>query len=241
MCSIMLNIYNLVQDCDVINLVQNCDVINLVAAFLPALSTVASVVVYPFVYPTNDNIVQYAKKRGVFDTVTMQPGLISLPFILFVTLPLSDQTVRLNWSVVATGMFFVDTAEYWRHRLEHLVRFLYKHAHKKHHQQRPVTTLEAFKNQKADLLVPLIPFTMYTILVDITFLETMVLAALSIVATYADHTMTGNKEYDKTKFHNVHHTTGWNNNFQQPFFSYWDDLCGTRAHFSSDKWCPFIP
>ena len=228
----MLNLYDSICD---------CDPLNLTAAFLPALSTLGAIVIYPWFYPVNDNIVRYSEKHGLLHTLAMQPAFMSLPFVLFVVLPISNQTIRLDGSPVALGVLFVDTVEYWRHRLEHRVRFLYKNAHKEHHQQRPITTLEGFRNQKADLLLPLIPFTLYILLADVTFLETMVLAAMAIVATYADHTLTGVDEYDRTKFHNIHHTTGWNCNFQQPFFTYWDELCGTIAPFSGEKWCPFLP
>lgn len=216
--------------------------VNIGAAFLPSISTLLSLIVYPWYYPINKNLKLYCSKHGFLKTITQQPAFMSLPFVLGVILPFSNQTIRLNWTALVKGVFLVDTVEYWRHRLEHYSRTLYTFAHKEHHQQRPMTTIEGFRNYTADLVLPLIPFSLYISFADVTFLEIMVLASGAIIATYADHTLTGRAEYDKQKFHNVHHTTGWNKNFQQPFFSYWDELCGTTASWSATKgWCPFIP
>jgi|DEB0MinimDraft_6_1074348.scaffolds.fasta_scaffold35230_2 sterol desaturase/sphingolipid hydroxylase (fatty acid hydroxylase superfamily) len=239
MCTHLFHLHSLISDC--FATLCDCDPINLAAAFLPAISTLGSIIIYPWIYPVNENIYSYSKKHGMLKTLTMQPAFVALPFVLFVVLPISNQTVRLDWSEVTLGVFFVDTVEYWRHRLEHSVPYLYRNAHKEHHMQRPMTTLEGFRNDQADLLLPLIPFTAYVLFANVSFVETMVLASMAIIATYADHTLTGDAEYDRTKFHNVHHTSGWNRNFQQPFFSYWDELCGTLAPWSSEKWCPFIP
>ncbi len=215
---------------------------NIVASLLPLISTFASLLIYPWCYPINESLGSYVRKNGTLKTLSMQPGLVSFPFILCVVLPLSNQTLRCDWVRVAMGMLFVDTAEYWRHRFEHSNFRVYKLAHKEHHQQKPMTTVEGFRNMEADLLIPLIPYTLYILIAQITFLESMVLTSLSLAATYADHTLTGDTDYDREKFHHVHHTNGWNKNFQQPFFSYWDDLCGTKASWSRSKgWCPFIP
>ena len=233
MCSIMLNIYD--------NLCR-CHPLNIVAAFLPSIATLGSILAYPYFYPINASCKNYYEKHGFFHLVTMQPAFLALPYVLLIVLPLSNQDITLDFQNIIYGVIFIDTVEYWRHRMEHSIRFLYRNAHKEHHQQRPMTTLEGFRNQTADLVLPLIPFTLYVLMVKTSFIEIMILAALAIVATYADHTLTGDKDYDQKKFHHVHHTTGWNTNFQQPFFSYWDRICCTiDAKSHSKGWCPFLP
>ena len=214
---------------------------NYVAAFFPFLSTVFSIIVYPWVFPINEKFVTYVRKNGVIRFIKYQPGLLFTPFIMAFVYPSSNKTLRLSPLKILEGIIFVDTEEYFRHRLEHIFSRVYKKVHKEHHQQRPITTMESFRNSVHDLLIPIIPFTIYTQMSDVTFIETMVVTSMAIIATYADHTLTGDKKYDKIKFHNIHHTSGWNNNFQQPFFSYWDSILGTKFLGGKSKYNPFIP
>jgi sterol desaturase/sphingolipid hydroxylase (fatty acid hydroxylase superfamily) len=215
--------------------------LNIIFAFLPLLSTVGCLVLYPLIYPINQNITSYINEHGIYKFTVIQPGFLSFPFILLCVLPVMNHTISLRWWMIIFGILFVDTVEYWRHRVEHFFPLVYKHTHKEHHQQRPMTTIEGFRNQYLDMILPLVPFVTYLYITNMTFIETMILTSLSLIATYADHTLTGDVEYDRKKFHNVHHTSGWNENFQQPFFSYWDIVCGTVAENTIVKYNPFVP
>jgi sterol desaturase/sphingolipid hydroxylase (fatty acid hydroxylase superfamily) len=218
------------------------NIINAIAVCMPLFATLGSLFMYPWLYPINPTVNKYLVQYSMKSLILAHPGFVSLPFIICISLPLANRTIRLSPIMVLFSMFVIDTLEYWRHRLEHKLKLLYTYAHKEHHQQRPMNTLDAFRNAWPDLIFPLLQFSMYAWCVNITFLETMVVTSLGSVSTYADHTLTGDDEYDRTKFHNVHHTLGWNCNFQQPFFHFWDDWCNTRYEESRGKsWIPFIP
>lgn len=107
-------------------------------------------------------------------------------------------------------------------------------------QIRPIDTVDTFKNGPFDIIAPLFTFVAL-VSTGISFSESMTVAALATMAAYADHTQTGDAEYDKYKYHNIHHTFGQNYNFQQPFFTCFDSMFGTMHPKSNKKRNPFAP
>ena len=117
MCSIiMLNIYD--------NLCR-CHPLNIAAAFLPSLATLGSILVYPYFYPINVSCKNYYEKHGLVALATMQPAFLALPYVLLIVLPWSNQDITLDFKNIIDGVIFIDTVEYWRHRMEHSIMFLY--------------------------------------------------------------------------------------------------------------------
>ena len=220
---------------------------------LPVLVTVGSLAYYPYRYSGNTKPHEFLFPKGCFDArallrfLLLHPNLnpLLVPCYWFLAMPLTTRfcsaesdALRPHW--VVFGCLYIDTMEYFRHAAEHNIPWWYKLAHKEHHQIRPIDTVMAFSNSPMDQLAPLLTFIVM-VMTGISFAETMVVAALATVAGYADHTLTGDPEYDRNKPHNIHHTYGQFYNYQQPFFSFWDWLFNTLHPNSNPKRNPFVP
>ncbi|KAF8885039.1 hypothetical protein BD779DRAFT_1612046 [Infundibulicybe gibba] len=148
-------------------------------------------------------------------------GLMAQPFVAMLlgtqwSYMIPSLAYVVYWWAIPTfqffaAMFFIDTWQYFLHRLMHINKFLYKQFHSWHHR----------------LYVPYAFGSLYNHPLKDFF---------STFKTVDDHCgyrlpfdplqlMTGNN----ADYHDIHHQViGIKSNFAQPFFVHWDTLLGTR-------------
>lgn len=171
-------------------------------------------------------------------TVIRVAQLHALQFLT--TLPLEYGWVpiasvdRLSWWMVLTGMFWLDTIEYFVHRLYHSVPFLYRHIHKTHHEMVCPWSVGALYNSFGEALLTSTFISMWFFQVtQYSLLEFAILSSLGNLATIVDHChffdSPENDWWKKKGHHRKHHETNQQGNFQQPFFDCWDRWLGTKV------------
>ena len=136
---------------------------------------------------------------------------------------------------VLWGMLVVDTAEFWPHWAMHRVGGLYQSFHYVHHAMGEPAPSTAFHNHPIDIALTTPPLLGGLLVCRLSFAEWICVTSLAFVATVCDHTSA-----DPFAFHYVHHCVNRNSNFQQPFFTFYDQLMGTYDARSSPK-LPFWP
>lgn len=151
-----------------------------------------------------------------------------------------DTVKPVDWLHTAVkfvmGMFIMDAWQYWIHRAVHVNTWLYKHVHSVHHR----------------LLIPYAFGALYNHPVEAIILDTLgagiamfscnmtcqlgtAFFTFSTIKTVLDHCnyrVPLNPFHDlfpnSAAYHDVHHDIrGIKMNFSQPFFTFWDHLCGT--------------
>ena len=83
----------------------------------------------------------------------------------------------------------------------------------------------AFHNSDVDVFVTGSITLLSMILCNCSYNEYIFVVSLSFMSVVYDHTYTGNKY----QHHWYHHEVNFNKNFQQPFFTYWDYILGTKG------------
>ncbi|KAI9313033.1 sphingosine hydroxylase [Dichotomocladium elegans] len=135
------------------------------------------------------------------------------------------------------GMVIMDTHQYFLHRLFHVNTFLYKHFHSHHHRLYVTYAFGALYNH------PLEGFLLDTVGATIAYELTgmsprlgMIFFTFSNMKTVDDHcgysfpwdplqVLFGNN----VVYHDIHHQPyGIKTNFSQPYFTFWDNILGTR-------------
>ena len=135
---------------------------------------------------------------------------------------------------VVLGTVVIDTVEYWSHRLLH-TPILFQKLHYVHHSiGTPHPTL-SFVNHGLEIVFTTPPILLGMLLCSCRFSEYCLATGLAFVATISDHVAT-----NPTSFHVLHHCGNKRCNLQQPFFTYWDHVCGTYDTRSALK-IPFVP
>ena len=124
----------------------------------------------------------------------------------------------------------LDTYQYWTHRAMHTFPTLYKNVHKTHHELgTPIARGALYNSFSECIFVDVASFALAQLCVGLTPLETCILGSAATLKTISDHSGVvfvgwfGND----ASYHYRHHAKG-HGNFQQPFFTFWDDLMGTR-------------
>ena len=133
------------------------------------------------------------------------------------------------------GIFIVDTLEYFFHYFFHYNNFFYNTLHCVHHKPYPMAPEVSFSNHDVEVLITSPFILLLMVYLQMSFVEYILVTAMSFVATVSDHTITS-----KTKFHYIHHHVNKKTNLQQPFFTFWDHIFGTYNKTTSIK-IPFIP
>lgn len=128
-------------------------------------------------------------------------------------------------------MLAVDTVQYWVHRLYHSSKFLYSF-HKEHHRLVCPWVVGSLYNSYLEAFITG-PLTSTVIqLCGVSYPEYITIVCLAFYFTIREHTY--NKDIDNNpktaSFHWIHHRYSIKHNFQQPFFTFWDDIMGTRYH-----------
>lgn len=131
----------------------------------------------------------------------------------------------------------IDTWQFTLHRIMHLSPFLYKHFHSRHHQLYvPYAYGALFNNPVEGLLLDTIGTGVASMIVHLSQRECMILYTFSTMKTVDDHC--GYSFWfdpfqrlfpNNSIYHDIHHQHfGIKYNFSQPFFTFWDNVFGTR-------------
>ena len=134
---------------------------------------------------------------------------------------------------VGAGVLLVDTVEYWMHRLLHTAT-LYGRVHHVHHAIGVPYPALSFVNHALEVALTTPTLLACMLACGLTFEEYCATSALAFVATLADHVAANPRA-----FHTLHHCGDKRRNLQQPFFTFWDHLCGTYDARSARK-IPFL-
>ncbi|KAH7927874.1 hypothetical protein BV22DRAFT_1006187 [Leucogyrophana mollusca] len=138
---------------------------------------------------------------------------------------------------IGFSLFFLDTWQYFLHRLMHTNKFLYKQFHSVHHRLYVPYAFGALYNHPLEgFVLDSLGAVIAEYLAGLTVRQTIFLFAFSTCKTVDDHCgyslpfdplqmFSGNN----ADYHDIHHQTiGIKSNFSQPFFVHWDTLLGTR-------------
>lgn len=134
------------------------------------------------------------------------------------------------------AIFILDTWQYWLHRWMHTNKWLYKHFHSHHHRLYVPYAFGALYNHPVEgLALDTIGAGLGYLISGMSTKESIFFYAFSTAKTVDDHCgyllpfdplqafFSNNARY-----HDIHHQSyGIKKNFSQPYFTFWDKLCGT--------------
>ncbi|KAI9023436.1 fatty acid hydroxylase superfamily-domain-containing protein [Hyaloraphidium curvatum] len=170
-------------------------------------------------------------------TVVVQ-HMIQMTVALAVAVLTRGQGKPDTWPVaigkMAVGAFVLDAYEYWIHRWMHVNPYLYRTIHSVHHRLTTSYSFGALYNHPLEgLLLDTIGGGLASLVTFMNPETACLFYVLSTLKTVDDHCgyvwpwmrLFGNH----AGYHDVHHWKGGGKfNFSQPYFTFWDDLCGTR-------------
>lgn len=139
---------------------------------------------------------------------------------------------------IFAGFLFVDTWQYFLHRLMHMNKTLYKWFHSVHHELYvPYAYGALFNNPVEGFLLDTLGTGIAMTLTHLTHREQIILFTFATMKTVDDHCgyalpldpfqwlFPNNAVY-----HDIHHQQfGIKTNFAQPFFTFWDNLFQTNV------------
>ncbi|KAF2787389.1 sphinganine hydroxylase-like protein Sur2 [Melanomma pulvis-pyrius CBS 109.77] len=147
----------------------------------------------------------------------------------------------LYWYAIPALQFFfgilvVDTWEYFLHRAMHMNKWLYVTLHSRHHRLYVPYAYGALYNHPVEgFLLDTLGTGLAYLVSGMTVRQSIWFFAGSSAKTVDDHCgyslpwdplqhITSNN----ASYHDIHHQSwGIKSNFSQPFFTFWDSLCGT--------------
>ncbi|KFA65454.1 hypothetical protein S40285_00482 [Stachybotrys chlorohalonatus IBT 40285] len=134
------------------------------------------------------------------------------------------------------ALFFLDTWQYFLHRLMHTNRWMYATFHSRHHRLYVPYAYGALYNHPFEgFLLDTLGASIAFKLTGMTVRQGTLFFSFSCIKTVDDHCgyafpwdplqlITNNN----AAYHDIHHQTwGIKTNFSQPFFTFWDTLLGT--------------
>lgn len=134
------------------------------------------------------------------------------------------------------AILILDSWQYWLHRLMHTNKFLYRHFHSHHHRLYVPYAFGALYNHPIEgLALDTIGAGLGYLVTRMSVRESVFFFAFSTAKTVDDHCgyllpfdplqiLFGNN----ARYHDIHHQSyGIKKNFSQPYFTFWDRLCGT--------------
>lgn len=135
-----------------------------------------------------------------------------------------------SWSNILLGMFVMDTAEYWSHRLQHTVPMLYYLFHKEHHRIiAPWSFTALYHGYSGSTWFTVLHMSCFY-LCGISWEEVTLILSVYTVLLVIDHVYafrnTGIPRFD-SDFHIIHHEVDVNSNFSAGFTTFWDHAMGT--------------
>ena len=187
-----------------------------------------------------DKFKPYCFKTALKKHVSNIEGLFLLGVYLSVTylmnwMPFSYYSSEgIIWKDVWFQLLLQDFLQYMIHRLEHKVTFLYKHAHKQHHQYKSTKLFDAFSGSTYDtLLMILLPLFMVSRMIHTNVWSYMVFGTLYsswLMLIHSEYRNPWDPLFEKIGFgtssnHFQHHQR-LKVNFGH-LFMYWDLLGGT--------------
>lgn len=135
------------------------------------------------------------------------------------------------------AVFILDTWQYFLHRLMHMNRWLYTTFHSRHHRLYVPYAYGALYNHPFEgFLLDTLGAGIGFKVTGMTTLQGMCFFTFSTIKTIDDHCgyafpwdplqlITNNN----AAYHDIHHQTwGIKANFSQPFFTFWDQILGTK-------------
>lgn len=167
--------------------------------------------------------------------------------LLFRYMP--DQVVYFlyyyGWSMLrlAFALCFIDTWQYWLHRLMHVNKFLYRRFHSRHHRLYVPYSYGALYNDPIEgFLLDTAGTGLASIITALSPREALLLYTFATMKTVDDHC--GYKlPFDPFQmffpnnalYHDIHHQNwGFKSNYLQPFFTFWDVLSDTQYKFANE-------
>jgi sterol desaturase/sphingolipid hydroxylase (fatty acid hydroxylase superfamily) len=207
------------------------DLESLAWAAVPAIAYFGALPLYSRCAPTPPKPIERSVKLQSHLAIAATPiANLALAFLLFE----HTATTLLRPSRVLAAMLVIDTVEYWSHRLLHS-RVLYNHLHCVHHSIGVPHPTLSFVNHVVEIVFTTPPIVLGMLVCGCSYHEYIVSTALAFVATIADHVAVHPRA-----FHVMHHCGNKSHNLQQPFFTFWDHVCGTYDARSRCK-IPFVP
>jgi sterol desaturase/sphingolipid hydroxylase (fatty acid hydroxylase superfamily) len=208
------------------------DLNNVLLSFAPMVSYFAAVKFYSYFHQ--------GKKEALPENIesSSKNMIASTPANIFLSYPLFNYFSHIegiSFVNIMIGIFIIDTMEYFFHLFFHRNKVFYNSLHNVHHRPVPMTPQTSFTNHDGEIFITSPVILLVFVFSSLSFLEYIIVTALSFSATVSDHTVTSNK-----KFHYIHHHVNKNKNLQQPFFTYWDHIFGTY-HKDTDLKIPFVP
>lgn len=150
-----------------------------------------------------------------------------------------------GWSCVRilVCILFIDTWQYWLHRLMHENKYLYRRFHSRHHRLYVPFAYGALYNDPVEgFLLDTVGTGIIAFTLLLTPRECMVLFTFATMKTVDDHC--GYKlPFDPFQlifpnnalYHDIHHQTwGFKSNYSQPFFTFWDVWSDTQYKFAKE-------
>lgn len=135
-----------------------------------------------------------------------------------------------RWHYILLGFFLMDTVQYFSHRLNHAIPWLYAYSHKIHHEMKTTWSFGALYNSYSDALLvgSLLSISFFWIF-HFTLEEFSYIVTISNIATIIDHVdyFDHKNWFGRKGYHRHHHETNVQSNFQQPFFTFWDKWLGS--------------
>ncbi|OXB42717.1 hypothetical protein B1J92_H01375g [Nakaseomyces glabratus] len=138
---------------------------------------------------------------------------------------------------LSLGFLFIDTWQYFWHRVMHLSPFMYKYFHSIHHELYvPYAYGALFNNPVEGFILDTLGTGIAMFLTGLTHREEAVLFTFATMKTIDDHCGYA-LPFDPFQivfpnnavYHDIHHQQfGLKTNFAQPFFTFWDNLFGTN-------------
>lgn len=193
--------------------------------------------IIPLTYMTSASFMSWADSSRLAstppDVIKRVLELLSLQAAAEVLIPCPNFTpsatlLELLYRLV-TAAFVLDTVQYWGHRSLHSIPLLYKHVHRTHHKfPIPIPWAALYNSFYESIMLDMSSFAIAQWVAGLSSGESVLLGILATLKTVSDHGcysvpfLSNNAE-----FHRAHHLR-LRGNFEQPFFTVWDDLMGTR-------------
>ncbi|EDO18878.1 hypothetical protein Kpol_1023p47 [Vanderwaltozyma polyspora DSM 70294] len=138
---------------------------------------------------------------------------------------------------ISLGFVFVDTWQYWLHRLMHTNMTLYRKFHSRHHRLYVPYAYGALYNAPLEgFLLDTLGTGIAMVLTGLTYREQMFFYTFATLKTVDDHCGYA-LPWDpfqmffpnNSVYHDIHHQNfGIKTNYAQPFFTFWDTLFSTN-------------
>ncbi|KAJ3152064.1 hypothetical protein HK101_001847, partial [Irineochytrium annulatum] len=184
--------------------------------------------------------------QGVMVTVLAQHVVQALVAVVLVVATRPDEERMRNWRMesgmvlvakLGVATVIVDTYQYWMHRWMHVNRWLYRNFHSVHHQLTVPFAFGALYNHPVEgFLMDTVSGALPSLILDMHPWTSTLFYVLATLKTVEDHCgyhipLSPFRLFfpNDAAFHDTHHWgRGRMYNFSQPFYTFWDRLCGTE-------------